>query len=107
MLLATSEEPVKESAAISALGGILGHLKEIGPHRGFPSMRRLVIGAIVKMRVETGAPFSPALQVKVDEVLSQLFQLHRVSSAERGAIQFIHVSKSGGTNLCMCAEVRT
>lgn len=67
-------------------------------------MRRLLIGAIVKKRVEHEGPFPSDVQGKVDSILTALFKLHRESSAARGAIQFIHVSKSGGTNLCMCAE---
>ena len=44
------------------------------------------------------------MQLLVDKVLLQLFRLHHQSSAHKGAIQFFHISKSGGTNLCMAAE---
>ena len=88
----------------SGLDRILSSLKQVGSSKGFSSMRRLLIGAIVKKRVERKKPFSSEIQTKVDSILTTLFDLHRQSSATRGAIQFIHVSKSGGTNLCMCAE---
>lgn len=41
---------------------------------------------------------------QVDKILVQLFLLHKQNMAARGSIQFLHVSKSGGTNLCMTAE---
>jgi hypothetical protein len=34
----------------------------------------------------------------------QLFQLHKRSTATKGVVQFFHISKSGGTNLCQSAE---
>ena len=93
-----------ESLFSSSLDKILSSLGQVGSSRGFSSMRRILIGAIVKRRVEGKGPFSSEVQRKVDSILTALFKIHRESSASRGAIQFIHVSKSGGTNLCMCAE---
>ena len=37
---------------------------------------------------------------QVDQVLRQLFALHQQSTASKGAVQFFHISKSGGTNMC-------
>lgn len=37
-------------------------------------------------------------------ILLQLYQLHKTSSANKGAVQFFHISKSGGTNLCQSAQ---
>ena len=65
---------------------------------------RLVVGAILRLREANQAPFSEPMQLLVDKVLLQLFRLHHQSSAHKGAIQFFHISKSGGTNLCMAAE---
>ena len=65
---------------------------------------RLVVGAILRLREANQAPFSEPMQLVVDKVLLQLFRLHHQSSAHKGAIQFFHISKSGGTNLCMTAE---
>lgn len=93
-----------EARFSSGLDKILSHLEKVGSSKGFSSMRRMLIGAIVKRRVENKKPFSSEIQRKVDSILTALFNLHRQSSSSRGAIQFIHVSKSGGTNLCMCAE---
>lgn len=37
-------------------------------------------------------------------MLLHLFQLHKRSIASKGAVQFFHISKSGGTNLCQSAQ---
>lgn len=61
------------------------------------------MGALLKQRLEHG-PFSKPVQAQVDKILLQLFQLHKKSTANKGAVQFFHISKSGGTNLCQSAQ---
>ncbi|GLI70545.1 hypothetical protein VaNZ11_015461, partial [Volvox africanus] len=73
------------------------------PWRGFAATRRVLLGTILKKRVNLGGRFPPDVEASVDSLLLQLFQVHKASAAARGAVQFFHVSKSGGTNLCHTA----
>eukprot|EP00798_Chlamydomonas_sp_ICE-L_P020524 gene20524-27316_t len=41
---------------------------------------------------------------RISLISTQLFRLHRESASIKGAVQFVHVSKSGGTNLCQAAQ---
>ncbi|EFJ46165.1 hypothetical protein VOLCADRAFT_93305 [Volvox carteri f. nagariensis] len=95
------------------LDDLVGELKDIGskllaasatsPWRGFPATRRILLGAILQKRLDFGGRFPPDVEAAVDALLVQLFQLHKASAAARGAVQFFHISKSGGTNLCQAA----
>jgi hypothetical protein len=38
------------------------------------------------------------------QIMLQLFRLHKASVTTKSAVQFFHISKSGGTNLCQAAE---
>jgi hypothetical protein len=92
------------AATLSALREAGKALSGAVSWRGYPAARRLLIGAILKKRADFGAAFPAELQPAVDDVLLLLFALHRTSAAKRGAVQFFHVSKSGGTNMCQSAE---
>ncbi|GAX84436.1 hypothetical protein CEUSTIGMA_g11856.t1 [Chlamydomonas eustigma] len=100
--LATSK--FNEVKALEALRKISGWLSSASQKYGHPFTRRLLLGTILNMRISLKRPFSPAMQLAVDRLLLQLFRLHRNSAAQKGRIQFIHISKSGGTNMCMSAE---
>ncbi len=92
-----------EAGSLQALTVISEHLAQISTKLGYPLSRRVVVGAILQQRISSGRPYSPALQQMVDQVLRQLFQVHKQSAAYKGLVQFFHISKSGGTNMCMCA----
>lgn len=40
----------------------------------------------------------------VQRICLLLFSLHKGSVVAKGAVQFFHISKSGGTNLCQTAQ---
>ncbi|KAG2498744.1 hypothetical protein HYH03_003483 [Edaphochlamys debaryana] len=95
----------KDAASlIAALGSITEQLRATTAWRGYPATRRVLIGCLLKKRLDFGGRFPTDVQSAVDSVMLQLFQLHKTSAANRGAVQFFHVSKSGGTNLCQAAE---
>jgi hypothetical protein len=90
-------------ARASADGDFAVSFVQVSSKYGYPVARRVIVGALLKQRVEHGR-FSRPVQQLVDKILLQLFQLHKKSTASKGAIQFFHISKSGGTNLCQSAQ---
>lgn len=88
-------------AALQSAAASLGNASRL---HGYPAMRRILLGALLVQRVQRGERFPPAVQQEVDRLLVLLFKLHKQSSAAKGAVQFFHISKSGGTNLCQSAE---
>ncbi|GIL89531.1 hypothetical protein Vretimale_1906 [Volvox reticuliferus] len=89
--------------ALADLSSKLRAASTKSPWRGFAATRRVLLGMILKKRVNFGGRFPSDVEASVDSLLLQLFQLHKASAAARGAVQFFHVSKSGGTNLCHTA----
>lgn len=89
---------------LQLLQDISKRLDQLDANFGHPATRRVVLGCILQVRVRHEAGFPPALQAAVHKILLQLFQLHKRAAAAKGIVQFLHISKSGGTNLCMAAE---
>ncbi|KAL6760760.1 hypothetical protein V8C86DRAFT_2547987 [Haematococcus lacustris] len=98
-----ANSPLNETATLTVLDYLSSRLAQVSSRLGYPVARRVILGALVKQRIERG-PFSRPVQLQVDKLLLQLFQLHKKSIANKGAVQFFHISKSGGTNLCQSAE---
>ncbi|GFR45171.1 hypothetical protein Agub_g6557 [Astrephomene gubernaculifera] len=100
-----SKQSSKDAAGmVQALSSISDKLSAATPWRGYAATRRALVGALLKRRIDFGGRFPAEVQSAVDGIMLKLFQLHKNSSANRGAVQFFHVSKSGGTNLCQAAE---
>ncbi|PNH12021.1 hypothetical protein TSOC_001063 [Tetrabaena socialis] len=93
-----------ESSVAAALADITAQLAAASEWRGYPTTRRLLVGSLLKKRLDFGGRFPAKVQAAADDVMLQLFALHKKSAAARGAVQFFHVSKSGGTNLCQSAQ---
>lgn len=92
------------SKLLELLASISKHIHQLHAEFGYPATRRIILGCILKKRMDFKNALSPQLQAAVDKVLLQLFNIHKRSAAAKGAVQFLHISKSGGTNLCMAAE---
>eukprot|EP00798_Chlamydomonas_sp_ICE-L_P002687 gene2688-12920_t len=90
------------------LGDVLvnmaSQLKKISPNYGYPAVRRVVIGALTHQRKKCRRAFLDKEQEQVETIFQRLFQLHTEAAALKGAVQFFHISKSGGTNLCQAAQ---
>lgn len=94
---------LNDATLASALEEIAAQLEQLSPTIGYPLTRRVVVGALLKQRA-AGDSLPQAAFKQMDRILRQLFTLHRTSASRKGAVQFFHISKSGGTNMCMAAE---
>lgn len=97
----------KDAAALAkALEGLSAQLSQLtaSSSHGFPATRRILIATLIKKRLDIASRFPPDTQAAADAIMLQLFALHKRAAALKGAVQFFHVSKSGGTNLCQSAE---
>eukprot|EP00198_Chlamydomonas_reinhardtii_P005334 XP_001694670.1 hypothetical protein CHLREDRAFT_148896 [Chlamydomonas reinhardtii] len=103
-LALAKSEGADAKALVASLNAISAKLQSASSWRGYAAGRRMLVGAILKKRMDFGGRFPLEVQAAVDAVMLQLFQMHKLSVANRGAVQFFHVSKSGGTNLCQSAE---
>ncbi|KAG1671065.1 hypothetical protein FOA52_000736 [Chlamydomonas sp. UWO 241] len=105
---ALATENADESATLRALRTMHDHLIALPPGHGYPLARRVAVGAILRARVGRGGggarPLSGEAQAVVDSILLRLFGTHKASTEAKGLVQFFHISKSGGTNMCMAAE---
>ncbi|GFR48574.1 hypothetical protein Agub_g10477, partial [Astrephomene gubernaculifera] len=65
-----------------------------------PAVRRSLVASLVLRRLNDG-PFEPGEQLQsAERLLLQLFHLHKAAALRKKAVEFTHVSKSGGTSFC-------
>lgn len=95
-----SQTKLEDAKFIEALEFMNTRLGQVNSKFGYPVARRIILGTLLKKRLDYGSAFPAAVQKSVDKVMLQLFALHKRSAAAKGIVQFLHISKSGGTNLC-------
>lgn len=61
--------------------------------------RRLVMSGLLAVHLH-GRRLPPAVQTSVAAMCRKLLRLHQTSAEAKGALEFFHVSKAGGTSLC-------
>jgi hypothetical protein len=67
-------------------------------------LRRYATAALLLTTQRAPDAWSPPCQRSAALVLLQLQLLHQHSAAERGVLEFTHISKSGGTSMCHLAQ---
>lgn len=66
-----------------------------------PVVRRTIVASILKLSLERGRrSWTDTFQQAVEAVMLALYRLHRRGAAGKGALEFFHVSKAGGTSMC-------
>ena len=86
-----------------AISELNNKLQRLGPGSCYPVLRRVLMAAVVKQRLQsTGFSWaeSQELQRALAQLAWQLYVLHRQGAAHKPALEFMHVSKSGGTSMC-------
>eukprot|EP00877_Chromochloris_zofingiensis_P013176 jgi/Chrzof1/8111/UNPLg00156.t1 len=71
---------------------------------GFPLIRRLALGSLWQARVHSQHVWNDDLDTLYKGILLRLYHLHLDSTRLRGQIEFMHVSKAGGTSMCAVAQ---
>ncbi|KAG2441723.1 hypothetical protein HXX76_003338 [Chlamydomonas incerta] len=70
---------------------------------GWPVARRLLTAGLVLRRLRFG-PLPPGEVALATEVLLTFFDAHRRAAQSKQVLEFLHVSKAGGTTFCQLAE---
>eukprot|EP00198_Chlamydomonas_reinhardtii_P012983 XP_001702320.1 predicted protein [Chlamydomonas reinhardtii] len=78
---------------LAALGQSLAELS-VGSCHSY--LRRLVLATLLR--------FSPDTDVLLFRIYRILYAKYRQGAAAKGAIEFLHISKSGGTSMCTVAD---
>ncbi|PNH01177.1 hypothetical protein TSOC_012950 [Tetrabaena socialis] len=113
--------PALDAAAVTAaLRELTQQLAALGPASCHPITRRVVLAALARLQLRIHAPggsaeapgaaaaaalrASPELPLLLFRTYRLLYNKHRQGAAAKGAIEFLHVSKSGGTSMCAVAD---
>lgn len=100
-----TQEEDRSDVYIDWLQVVLQALERLSPATtGYPVVRRVLLATIIRRRLHTG-PWSNTVRQLVLRICRQLFDLHKQAFAAKGAIEFMHISKSGGTSMCQVAAV--
>ncbi|KAG2451832.1 hypothetical protein HYH02_003608 [Chlamydomonas schloesseri] len=87
----------------SLLNGALAVARALPEDEGWPVARRLLTAGLVLRRLRLGP--LPAEEVALaTEVLLHFFDGHRRAAQSKAVLEFLHVSKAGGTTFCQLAE---
>lgn len=100
---------------LAALGQSLAELS-VGSCHSY--LRRLVLATLVRLQLRIHVPgmpprdaelaaqlrFSPDTDVLLFRIYRILYAKYRQGAAAKGAIEFLHISKSGGTSMCTVAD---
>ncbi|KXZ47683.1 hypothetical protein GPECTOR_33g565 [Gonium pectorale] len=105
---------IDPKSTLASLSQLAEHVSNLSPASCHPLTRRIVIAALARLQLRLHAPGLPAeLQaLRSDAELArltfriyrQLWNRHRQGAAVKGAVEFLHISKSGGTSMCSVAD---
>lgn len=99
-----SSETRDTAALIKALSNVSVLLDEYKyKMSAYPVTRRVVLGSLLKKQLELNS-WTGDVQKLVLDICVKLFKLHKQGASEKGAIEFFHISKSGGTSFCSLAK---
>ncbi|GFR50743.1 hypothetical protein Agub_g13009, partial [Astrephomene gubernaculifera] len=73
--------------------------------QSFPLVRRLVVASLLKLWLKEGQRLPEASSEKLKEVMVKLYEKHRLGAAQKAIMEYLHISKSGGTSWCHVAEL--
>ncbi|GIL80088.1 hypothetical protein Vretimale_12920 [Volvox reticuliferus] len=101
-------------AVTETLQQIATQLKNLSHASCHPITRRIILASLVRLQLllhesplsEEAKTFkdSPDTPRLFFHICRLLFNLHRQGGAAKGAIEFLHISKSGGTSMCSVAD---
>ncbi|KAG2497530.1 hypothetical protein HYH03_004678 [Edaphochlamys debaryana] len=114
---ASPAAPLHDATELTAaLAELNLHLSDLSAASCHPITRRVVLAALVRLLLglhHAGGSShadasilrsSPGLRRGLFRALRLLYNRHRQGAAAKGAIEFLHVSKSGGTSMCSVAD---
>ncbi|KAG2497008.1 hypothetical protein HYH03_005012 [Edaphochlamys debaryana] len=85
---------------------IMGILPQMEEKHAYPFLRRLVVAALLRVWLHNGNSLPPtASGSKLAQLMVKLYDKHRKGSIHKGTMEFLHVSKSGGTSWCHIAQL--
>ncbi|EFJ51529.1 hypothetical protein VOLCADRAFT_103443 [Volvox carteri f. nagariensis] len=100
---------IAQSLATSKLDDWADRVGQLVPKlnetKSFAMVRRLLVGSLLKHWLEHGAQLPDASAAKVQDFLLKLYNAHRIGAVHKGVMEYLHVSKSGGTSWCHIAEL--
>ncbi|PNW77749.1 hypothetical protein CHLRE_10g450050v5 [Chlamydomonas reinhardtii] len=81
-------------------------LASLSPNMSYPVVRRLVAAVVVRAWLDRGARALTATEEEeVRKLFVQLYEIHRRGAVHKGMMDYMHVSKSGGTSWCHAAQL--
>ncbi|KAG2449436.1 hypothetical protein HYH02_005583 [Chlamydomonas schloesseri] len=80
-------------------------LRGVDEGQTYSLLRRVITAALLKLWLEGGQKLPEGSADKLKEVMLKLYAVHRVGSVQKGVMEFLHVSKSGGTSWCHIAQL--
>ncbi|GIL54624.1 hypothetical protein Vafri_10360 [Volvox africanus] len=105
---------LQAKAVTETLQQIAWQIKDLSHASCHPITRRIILATLVRLQLLLhkspssdeakalkGSPDTPRLLFHICRLL---FNLHRQGGAAKGAIEFLHISKSGGTSMCSVAD---
>ncbi|KAG2492903.1 hypothetical protein HYH03_008817 [Edaphochlamys debaryana] len=91
---ADAEELLKQALSL---------LASVPPSDAWPIARRILTAALVLRRQRHG-PLDAGAVAAAAALLRRFFELHRSAAQRKGVLEFLHVSKAGGTTFCQTAQ---
>ncbi|KAG2449641.1 hypothetical protein HYH02_005173 [Chlamydomonas schloesseri] len=100
-------------SATSSPANLAGWCAELGDrlaalpaNMSYPILRRLVAAVVVRAALDKGAvALTAAEEAAVRKLFVQLYEVHRRGAVHKGMMDYMHVSKSGGTSWCHAAQL--
>lgn len=89
--------------AVPHMHTLLNLTSQLSAQLCYPATRRAVLGSILRARLRSQVAWTRPCEALVSQIAGRLFNVHRVGAAAKGATEFLHVSKSGGTSMCTVA----
>ncbi|KAG2426151.1 hypothetical protein HXX76_013132 [Chlamydomonas incerta] len=115
---ASGRFPLEAAGVRNALAALGQGLAELPVGSCHSYLRRLVLATLVRVQLRIQVPgmpprdaelaaqlrFSPDTDVLIFRIYRILYAKYRQGAAAKGAIEFLHISKSGGTSMCTVAD---
>ncbi|EFJ41612.1 hypothetical protein VOLCADRAFT_98343 [Volvox carteri f. nagariensis] len=107
-------DELKANAVTETLNQIAAQVADLSPASCHPVTRRIVLASLVRLQMLLHEPLlseeaktlrdSSETATLLFRICRLLFNLHRQGASAKGAIEFLHISKSGGTSMCSVAD---
>ncbi|KAG2435973.1 hypothetical protein HYH02_011686 [Chlamydomonas schloesseri] len=115
---ASGRFPLEAAGVRNALMALAQGVAELPVNSCHSYLRRLVLATLVRVQLRIQVPgmpprdaelaaqlrFSPDTDVLIFRIYRILYAKYRQGAAAKGAIEFLHISKSGGTSMCTVAD---